>query len=366
MPRRRVVILGGYGAFGRHIAEHLTTLPDAQVSLAGRHADRGLPVANALGAEFRRCDASDPAALRKAVHDAYLVVNASGPFRAGDYRVPQTCIETGCHYLDLADGRDYVAEVVRLDAAARARRVFICAGASTTPAVTSALVAALQPELGRIRSIHVALNAGNRNEAGLSTIATILGYVGRPVWVWERGRWRRRPGWGDGEFIQFPPPVGRRRVQLCDVPDLALFPRLFGADCVTFKAGVELTLFNYALAALAGLKRICPALELPQLARPLVSLSNLFKRFGTWHGACAVWVTDVAGRQRSLALVARANGPRIPGAPATLLARRLLTGEVSQTGAFPCVGFLGLAAYTQFLAPYDIVVASGEDGAWAP
>jgi hypothetical protein len=258
-----------------------------------------------------------------------------------------------------------VADIVRLDAAARARGVFVCAGASTTPAVTSALVAALQPELGRIRSIKVALNAGNRNEAGHSTIATILDYVGRPVRVWEGGRWRCRPGWGGGEYVEFPPPVGRRRVQLCDVPDLALFPRLFGAERVTFKAGVELPVLNHAIGALAGLRRCWPSLELPRLARPLVSLSNVFKRFGTWHGACAVWVTDAAGRQRSLALVARANGPRIPGAPATLLARRLLTGQVSETGASPCVGFLGLADYAEFLAPYDIAVARGENGVWA-
>jgi hypothetical protein len=78
-----------------------------------------------------------------------------------------------------------------------------------------------------------------------------------------------------------------------------------------------------------------------------------------------VWVTDAAGQEQAVALVDRANGPRIPGAPATLLARRLLTGQVSATGAFPCVGFLALADYAEFLAPYDIVVVRGENGVWA-
>jgi hypothetical protein len=120
----------------------------------------------------------------------------------------------------------------------------------------------------------VALNAGNRNPAGASSVATILGYVGRPVRVWRGGRWRLLRGWGAAEFVECPPPVGRRRVQLCDVPDLELFPRLFGADDVPFKAGLELNAFNYAVGALGALRRIAPALDLPRLAGPVVALSR--------------------------------------------------------------------------------------------
>jgi NAD(P)-dependent dehydrogenase (short-subunit alcohol dehydrogenase family) len=365
MPQRKVVILGGYGTFGRHIAAQLATFPDAQVTIAGRHPAKGLRFAQSLHTEFRPCDATDPTSLRNAVEGAWLVVNASGPFPAGEYSIPRTCIGAGCHYIDLADGRDYVVNIGQLDEAARARQVFACAGASTTPAVTSALVADLQPALGPIRSIRVALNAGNRNRAGVATIATILGYVGRPVPVWQGSQWRCLPGWGAGEWVEFPPPVGRRRVQLCDVPDLALFPRHFGARDVVFKAGLELTGLNHAIGVLATLKRIRPSFPLPSLAGPLVSLSRLFKRFGTLHGACAVWVTDIWGRQRSVALVAHENGPRIPGSPAILLARKLLADGVHRVGAFPCMGFLGLADYAEFLAPFNIFTVRGKDGVWA-
>src|SRR5262249_10518145 len=157
-------------------------------------------------------------------------------------------------------------------------------------------------------------------------------------------------GWGLGEFINFPQPVGRRRVQLCDVPDLELFPRLFDADSVVFKAGIELTLFNYLIGGLGQVRRLLPTLNLPALAGPMVTMSKLFKSFGTLHGSFGVWVTGDNGDERSLAIVAPQNGPRVPASPAVLLARKLLAGEISERGAFPCVGFAGLAEFAEHLS----------------
>lgn len=363
MPKPRILILGGYGTFGSLIAEQLAP-SEAEVLIAGRDVGKGQALAAAQGVGFVRCDAGNQASLRDAIAGAFLVINAAGPFQAEDYSVPQTCIDHGCHYVDLGDGRDYVANIGRLHESAQARQVFICVGASTTPAVTSAAVAELRQHLPKVRSIRIALTAGNKNQAGVSTIASILAYVGAPVRVWQDGQWRERVGWGLGEFIRFPPPVGRRRVQLCNVPDLELFPSLFQADSVVFKAGVELTLFNYVLAALAQLRRLRPALNLSSLAPTVVWASKLFKPLGTFRGSVAVWVSD-GDQERALAFVAPRHGPRVPTAPAVLLARKLLAEGVPACGAFPCVGFLSLAEFADYLATFGITVVRGENGRWA-
>jgi NAD(P)-dependent dehydrogenase (short-subunit alcohol dehydrogenase family) len=363
MALPKVIILGGYGVFGRLITEQLVG-PNASVVIAGRDPVKGEAAAEALQAEFVRCDARDTASLRTAVDGGFLVVNASGPFQAQDYSIPQTCLEQGCHYIDLGDGRDYVAGITQLHSNAQAKGVLVCAGASTTPAVTSALVEELRSNALAIRSIKIALNAGNKNQAGVSTIASILAYVGRPMRVWENGQWQEAFGWGLGEFVDFPKPAGRRRVQLCDVPDLELFPSLFDAETVVFKAGVELTLFNYAIAFLGRLRRRMPRLNLPALAGLLVKLTRLFKWLGTLHGSCAVWVTGDDGHEHALAVIAPQNGPRIPSSPAVLLSRKLLAGDVTATGAFPCVGFLSLAEFVNFLEPFGIFLVRGEDGRW--
>ena len=56
MTERRVVILGGYGVFGRHISENLSTASGVKLTIAGRSADKGSDFAKSLGVEFRQCE----------------------------------------------------------------------------------------------------------------------------------------------------------------------------------------------------------------------------------------------------------------------------------------------------------------------
>jgi hypothetical protein len=363
MPANRIILLGGSGTFGRLIADQLAG--SGELLIVGRDAAAGSQFAGSIGAGFMACDIHDPGALRSVVRGAQVVINAAGPFQAGHYAVPVSCIAEGCHYLDLADGRRYVEAVGELDRAAKARGVLACVGASTTPAVTHALVAAAAEGLGPIRSIKIALTAGNRNKPGVSTFASILSYAGAPVSVWRGARWQDFPGWSMGESIEFPR-IGRRRVQLCDVADLGLFPSRFGAEDVIFKAGVELPLFNYGLWALAQLRRIRPQLKLQALAGPLVSISRWFKTLGSYKGGVAVWVTGVNGETRRLALVTEVNGARIPAAPAVLAARKVLAGAPLPRGAFPCLGFVDVEELLENLAPFGIAKVAGDGRGWGP
>ena len=72
---------------------------------------------------------------------------------------PSMCLEAGAHYLDLADARDFVAGIGRLDDDARRRGLLVASGVSSTPAITSALIAELAPEFAQIEEIHTVLSA---------------------------------------------------------------------------------------------------------------------------------------------------------------------------------------------------------------
>ena len=356
MSSPRIVVLGGYGTFGSLISEQLRD--DGDLVIAGRNQAVGEKAAESIGAKFVFCDAKDKRSLQNVISGALLVINAAGPFLPHDHSIPQTCIEANCHYLDLADNREYVKEFKQLAKLAKARNVFACTGVSTAPAVTYVLISELKERLSSVHSIKIYLSAGNKNNAGLSTFESILSYVGVPVQIWRDKGWESYPGWGLPEIVKFPSPVGHRFVQLCDVPDLELFPTLFDAEEVIFKAGLELPLFNLALSMLAHAKRVFPPINLTLLARPLVKISRLFKSYGSYAGGVFVQVEESAGNKVTQGFVTSQNGPRIPTAPAILLARKILAKGPADFGAFPCVGFLRLDEIKNYLEPFGIKLVS--------
>ena len=349
---QKIVILGGYGTFGSLISEQLVN--SAHVVIAGRDRETGQKFADSIKANYVLCNAKDKGSLQNAVSGAYLVINASGPFLPKHYSIPQTCIEENCHYIDLADDRQYVKEFKQLHELSRERGIFACTGASTTPAVTYALVSDLISQFQDTHSIKIYLTAGNKNKPGFSTFESILSYAGTPIQVWSNSQWKEFLGWGLSEMFNFPDPVGKRFVQLCSVPDLELFPKLFEADEVIFKAGVELPIFNLGLSVLAQVKRYIPQINLTVLAKPLLKISRLFRNLGSFSGGVLVILQDGRGKKESRAFVTSENGPRIPASPAVLLTRKILRTGPPARGAFPCVGFVNLDEFRSYLEPFGI------------
>jgi hypothetical protein len=230
------------------------------------------------------------------------------------------------------------------------------------------MIRAIGPEFARIERIQTALSPGNQNPRGASTIAAVLSYLGRRIRVWQDGRWVERPGWGDVRRLAFPPPVGRRRVHNCDVPELELFPSFFQAETVRFAAGLELDLLNYLLSLCA---RPCRwfGLDLMRHARWFLRASLMLFPFGTTNGSLAIWVhgRDREGRpiERRIAIVTDYDGPATPSSAAIVLARKILDSGPPRTGAFPCVGLLTLDEIMAHLRPLGIWCARGDESGWA-
>jgi hypothetical protein len=367
MKSHRVVIVGGYGVFGSIIASQLAQLTDAELVIAGRNPALGSALARQIGARFVRCDVGCPQDRRAALDGAYLVIHTAGPFNDNAHPVARTCLEVGAHYLDIADSPAHVLGIAQLDAEARARGLLLCAGASTTPAITAAMVSALCADGLTPTRIAGAISPGNRNPRGVATIKAILRYVGEPVQVAIGGKLCQRYGWHDGESLRFPRPIGRRRVYTVETSDPLLFPARFGAQTVTFKAGLELPVLGAALAILAALRRRRLLPNLASQARLLTLLSWVIYAFGSPRGGLGVWVEglyDGLAVRRSLALVAPHHGPMVAAAPAILLAQRLLAGDLPAHGALPCLDLIGFDVLSAYLAGFGIRAVWGDARGW--
>ena len=377
----RIVIVGGYGAFGARAAERLArvdeTAPGLALVIAGRNADAAqafatkLAAAHGCTATAATLDATTatPAALR--VLDADVVINASGPFQAQDTTLARAAISAGMHYLDLADARAFVGGIGCLDQAAKAAGVLVLSGASTVPAVATAVVDDLSRQFTRLDRLRYGLSPGNAYDPGPATVASILGGLGQPFTSLADGAMTPVFGWSDCHRHAFPV-LGRRWMARCDVPDLDIMPARFPTlREVKFYAGVEIGLFHLSLAALAQGRRWRLLPDLTPLTEPLLWAKRQLGFLGTDDGGMFVSLDGIGhdGRPTRIDwhLIARQNhGPYIPTLAAVVLARKLARGELAATGAGPCVGHVTLDELLAEVADLDIKAMTSMTVATAP
>ena len=356
---RRVLILGGYGTFGRRIALALTK--DAvPVIIAGRNMGKAEALRRDLpeGLSATACfDAHRDLDAHLEALDPAVVINTCGPFQGSDYAIAETCIRHGVHYIDLADARAFVSGILALDRQAREADVAVITGASTVPGLSSAVIEAYRSEFAVIESLRFGISPGQKTERGLATTRGILSYVGKPFRAFA-GHKVAVYGWQD-LYRQAYPELGTRWMANCEIPDLDLLPERYGIRSIQFSAGLELGALHLGLWALSWLVRAGLPLELPRLAPLMLKACDWFNGLGSADGGMHVILSgeDGEGRPhtRKWFIVARAgDGPQIPTVPAILLAKRLVRGELDLRGAMPCVGLISLEDYLRELRPYKI------------
>lgn len=365
---RRILIVGGYGAFGSCVAERLARSPVLDIVLAGRSLSRSQDAATALQSSAKATvsgiaiDATRPDldALRQLAPT--VLINASGPYQAQDYTLARAAITIGAHYIDLADARGFVTGIGALDVDARRAGVLVTSGASSVPALAAAIIDLYAFGFSRLDSIAHGIVPANGYDPGVATTASILGGVGRPFTMLIDGQWRTVFGWQGLERIGFPG-LGTRWMAPCNVPDLELFPRRYpGVGTVRFSAGLEVALFQWSLSALSWAVRSGMVPKPERLAGRLMWLKRRLRMLGSDAGGMYVRLDglDLDGQPLAVTvhLIARNNqGPYVPAIASVVLAAKLVRGELVTRGAMPCVGLFTLEEFRQEVADLDIEIA---------
>jgi len=371
-----VLIIGGYGVFGGKLAQALARDASLDVVVAGRDLQRAQAFCTQHGGRALVLDTgSNNLAEDIADQSPFLVVDAAGPFQGyGDvsYRVARAAIACGAHYLDLSDDADFTTGIAALDAAALAADVTVLSGVSSVPAMSSAAVVALTDGMDDIHLIESVILPGNRAPRGMSVMRAILAQIGRPMRVWRGGVCDTPLGWSEGrrgEALEIDgiQPVRRRRSSLIGAPDLALFPAFFNARSVEFRAGLDLWVMHWGLAAVSWLVRLRLMRSVEPLAGVLKWFADRLEPFGSDRGGMRVRVVgrlnDGRAVQRDWVLIAEAgDGPHIPAVAARVMCKRLLAGKV-KAGARACLAEFSLGEVETEMA--DLQVAFGRNEALA-
>ena len=352
MARPIVLILGGYGVFGRRIAANLARREELEVVIAGRDGAAAAALVRTLGAGRARAltvDMSQPAAISTLLAaKPAVIVDTFGPFQTRNLALPRRCAERSVHYVDISDARARITDIVSLDAAARVEHAAIVSGASAVPAISTAIVDELAPKPHEVVSIDVGISPGHRAPPGIATVSAILSYCGKeiPPVCGDRPTY----GWGDLTRFAYPPPAGERWLSNLDTPERVLwrtrYPALEEAD---IRLGFEVGILHLALSALSRGVRLGVLPPLTRLAKPILRIAKAFDPFG---GDTAVMHVRVVTRdahtrtatRTGIIVAEHGDGLEVPAAPAALVVKKLLGipgyASLEKRGAFPCIGIL--------------------------
>ena len=372
----RVLIIGGYGNFGRYIARALA--PDASVSLliGGRSKTKADAFAKELAAinPAAGCviDIDRDVQAQLSAISPDVVVHTTGPFQTQDHRVARAAIAAGAHYLDLADARSFVETIGELDGEAKRAGVAVIAGASSVPCLTAAFIDRYRRGFARLESVDYGIAAAQATNRGLGTAAAILSYVGKPFTILRHGRRKRVYGWQGLHAVLYPE-LGLRLFGYCDIPDLDLFPdRYPGLRDLRFTAGHEVKLLHLGTWMLSWATRFGLVKNWARYAKELLKLSFLFDPLGSEKSGFHMFLDglDANGEARRVTvfMVARqVHGPNIPCIPAIILTRRIAAGHPPSPGARPCLDLIDLDELMSTIAHLDITTAvkgPGIDHVW--
>lgn len=216
MAGARILVIGGYGAVGRHIACRILDIaPTAtRVTIAGRSHDSAAAFARMLGprARSQAIDATDKGAVAKAVaaHDA-VILNTE----AGSDIVTSASIETATPMISVAASAEILRMIAARHAEARAAGVTIVKDVGLAPGLVQMLAMERLDPPDRETVIELFVELGLIGGHGSEAIRWTLGQADAARSI---------------ERVQSP--SGARRAIPVDFVDTAGFARKIGAGTV--------------------------------------------------------------------------------------------------------------------------------------
>ncbi len=362
----RILLIGASGVFGSRIAEGLAIEQGISLTLAGRSKAKLQQVAARIAKPLQIISLNRDRITAKDLNGFDLVIDAAGPFQASHANVINAAIAARCHYIDLADGREFVGSIGQFDAAARGAGIAVITGASSIPALSHAAIDEITHGWRRVDSISIGIFPGNRAPRGRAVVDAILSYVGKPVRVFRGGIWQSLPGWGMTHRVNIPG-VGKRWASICDTPEQdLLMARYKPTKAAEFFAGMELTLLHLGLALLALPVRWGILSTLRPAGGVLLWMAQILLPFGSDKGAMDIQVSGInaagAAATARWTLQADANrGPYVPTLAALVLARKLRDEDGFPAGAAACSGMIRLSDFYVDFDRHGIAI-SGSTG----
>ena len=183
---RSWMIYGASGYTGTLIAQHAEEVGHSPI-LAGRSVPAVAALAEKLDLPHRLASLDDKSALRAALKDVDLVLNAAGPFLHTATPLVEACLDEGVHYIDISNELRVFTALYDFDQLARQAQISIIPGVGFGVVATNFLARYVSDAVGGAQTLEVGTKAasGQQGPGVLSTRKNNLPYGG---WIRRAGQ----------------------------------------------------------------------------------------------------------------------------------------------------------------------------------
>jgi short subunit dehydrogenase-like uncharacterized protein len=160
--------------------------------LAARNRSAVTALAERLDMPYRVLALDDPAALRSALAEVDLVLNAAGPFLHTAAPLAAACLDAGVHYIDIGNELQVFRTLYDLDQRARQAGVAVIPGAGFGVVATNCLARYVSDAVGGAQSLEVAARAASA-QPGPGIAASVRENLPYGGWIRRAGSLHPRP-----------------------------------------------------------------------------------------------------------------------------------------------------------------------------
>jgi short subunit dehydrogenase-like uncharacterized protein len=306
-------------------------------TLAGRSADRLRALGSELGLETRVFGLEDPAALRREIADAGLVLHCAGPFVRTSRAMVEACLSTGVSYQDITGEIAVFERVLAQDHAAKQAGIVLLPGSGFDVVPTDCLARRLHERLPGATHLDLAfVNEGGSWSRG--TLATVIESLPAAGAMRRDGRIVPMPLAAETMTLELP--IGRRTLMSIPWGDVATAFHTTGIANIRVFSGVpprtvrRLRRWRWLLP-LAGWKPLKRALQ-SRVRKTVTGPDATARRTARVY----LWgrARDASGAE-AIATLTTPEGYTLTAASAVEIACRIEAGQVAAGAWTPAKAF---------------------------
>lgn len=165
------MLYGAYGYTGRLIAQEASKRGHNPV-LAGRSAEKLVPLAEKLNFDYIILDLKDESSLNKSLEDFDLVFHSAGPYKHTSAPMVKACLKVGTNYVDITGEIPVFEENFKYDTQAKDAGIAIISGVGFDVVPTDCLAKYVSEKVSDPTTLDLGITAMSNPSPG--TLKTML------------------------------------------------------------------------------------------------------------------------------------------------------------------------------------------------